>query len=272
MLKTLVPPEVRTRLKWVGYALRDIVDPVRAPRVPPRRQTFIGGGDFEEIGNAFLETLKHHGLKPDMHVLDVGCGQGRMARPLACFLSRDGDYRGFDIVRDGIDWCHRHYADLPNFNLIHANVCNRRYNPGGTVSAEDYRFPFEDDAFDLTFLASVFTHMFAGGVENYLSEITRTLKPGGAVLITWFLLNDVSRRTAHKRFQFRHKVDGVARTTVSKNPEAAIAFDEDYIRGLYARVGLEISDVEYGQWGRPGSSRKSSNDLQDLVIARKLQG
>ena len=56
-------------------------------------------------------------------------------------------------------------------------------------------FPCADNSFDLVFLTSVFTHMFAGDVENYLSEISRVLKPGGKCLITWFLLDEVSRKS-----------------------------------------------------------------------------
>jgi hypothetical protein len=41
---------------------------------------FAGGGDREEIGKEVLHHLdKLDGLKPDDHVLDVGCGDGRIA-------------------------------------------------------------------------------------------------------------------------------------------------------------------------------------------------
>lgn len=266
VLRKLVPLEARTRLKWAGYALKDIFIPISATRVPPRRRTFIGGGDFETVGNAFLNTLIRHGLQPGMTVLDVGCGQGRMARPLVEYMSEEGAYTGFDIVGDGIQWCQTQYAGVENFTFIHADVFNKRYNKPGRFEAKDYRFPLRDAQFDLTFLTSVFTHMFAADVDNYLSEIARTLKPGGASLITWFLLNPESLRTTNERFQFVHKVDEVSRTTVAKNPEAAIAFDEKYVRQLYEGYGLDIVDIEYGKWGHPDSPY----DLQDMIIAKKL--
>jgi SAM-dependent methyltransferase len=108
--------------------------------------------------------------------------------------------------------------------------------------------------------------MFADDIENYLSEISRTLKPGGSCLITWFLLNDVSRKTGHDRFQFKHRVDEFSWTTIAKNPESAIAFEESYVRDLYAKYGLSIETIEWGTWGHPDSPY----DLQDLVVARKL--
>ena len=263
LLKKIIPLSVRSRLKWLGYAWQDVTGGARAARVPPKRKTFIGGGDFIAVGDAFFGTLKRHGLTADMDVLDVGCGQGRMARPMTGFLK--GRYEGFDIDKSGIEWCQAQYKDAPNFTFHHADVFNARYNKTGQVAAKDYRFPFEDNSFDRVFLTSVFTHMFKYDVENYLSEISRVLKPSGKCLVTWFLLDEVSRQSQHPVMNFAYDVDDVSRTTVKSNPEAAIAFDLNFVRGLYQKYNLKIEDIEHGKWGRPDSLF----DLQDLVIASK---
>jgi len=65
--------------------------------------------------------------------------------------------------------------------------------------------------------------------------------------------------------QFNHDVDDVSKTTVKSNPEAAIAFDINFVRGLYEKYGLAIENIEHGKWGRP----ESVYDLQDMVIAFK---
>ena len=262
-LKQIVPLPLRSSLKWLGYAWQDIISGVPEPRVPPKRKTFIGGGGFVAVGNAFFGTLKRHGLRADMDVLDVGCGQGRMARPMTSFLT--GRYEGFDIDKSGIEWCQAQYEDVPNFTFHHADVFNARYNKTGQVAAKAYRFPFEDNSFDRVFLTSVFTHMFKEDVENYLTEITRVLKPGGKCLVTWFLLDDISRQSQHPVMQFKYDVDDVSRTTVKSNPEAAIAFDIDFVKRLYEKLGLGLEDIEHGKWGRP----ESPYDLQDLIVATK---
>ena len=264
-LVSLIPLGLRTRLKWLGYAVKDVFDPVKDPRIPNRRDNYVGGGDFEAVGNAFLETLKRHGLKPGMSVLDMGCGQGRMARPLTNFLNEEGSYRGFDIVPAGIAWCQKHYADLENFRFEHADVFNARYNPDGKTFASEYAFPVEDDSIDLVFMTSVFTHMFADDLSNYLREVSRTLKPGGTSLITWFLLSEQSRSAPSPKLAFRHRVDDVSMTTLAENPEAAIAYDKDWVRQLYSDCGLEIRIIEYGHWSDP----ESPFDFQDLIVARK---
>ncbi len=262
--KKIVPLAARTKIKWLGYAAMDVVSGAQDPRVPPRRETFIGGGNFVTVGDDFFKTLTQYGLSPDMRVLDVGCGQGRMARPLIGFFDQ-GDYTGFDIVKPGIEWCQHQYADLPKFDFIHADVFNQRYNKLGKTLAKDYRFPFENDSFERVFLTSVFTHMFADDVENYLFEISRVLKPGGAALITWFLLDEVSRKSAHPVLNFKHSINGISRTTLKSNPEAAIAFDLTYVQKLYDKMNLSIKKIDHGRWARPDSG----HNLQDLIIALK---
>lgn len=265
-LKAILPVEVRSRIKWAGYAVKDIIDPIKDPRVPNRRDTFVGGGDFVVVGDQFLETLKRHGVTPDTAIMDVGCGQGRMARPLTDFLSAKGKYLGFDIVKAGIDWCQTHYADLPNFTFVHADVQNARYNATGSTKASEYIFPADKNAFDFSFLTSVFTHMFQSDVEHYVSEIARTLKPGGKSLITWFLLNDQSLNAQAPQLHFKFDVDEVSKTTLQDNPEAAVAFKEDWVRALYLKNGLTVEAIEYGSWANP----HSQFSLQDTIVARKI--
>src|SRR2546425_10795787 len=54
------------------------------------------GGEFEAIGILQRELLIQFGLKKNGYVIDVGCGSGRLAKPLSEYLS--GGYLGIDIV------------------------------------------------------------------------------------------------------------------------------------------------------------------------------
>ncbi len=259
-LKYIIPLPLRVEMKKAFYSLQDVVSPVAALRVPSRRDSFIGGGDFTAMGDAFFDILKHYGLEPGMDVLDVGCGQGRMARPMAGWL--EGNYRGIDIAKDGIGWCQSRYKDVPNFTFLHGNVHNARYNPGGDIMAKDYRFPFTEGQFDRVFLTSVFTHMFKDDVENYLAEIARVMKPGGKCLISWYLWDGPPKQA---KMQFRFPVDSVSRTTLKSNPEAAMAFDLDWVKALYAKYGLSIADIQRGEW----AGGAGMMGLQDLITAVK---
>jgi len=107
----------------------DALDRVRGrhdPLVPPRRLQFVGAGDFIATGDEFLGHLTElAGLTPSSDVVDVGCGIGRIARPLAGFLT-SGTYAGFDVDPRGIAWCSERYPP-ERFAFTLADLHNARY-------------------------------------------------------------------------------------------------------------------------------------------------
>ncbi|MFL6282644.1 MAG: class I SAM-dependent methyltransferase, partial [Pyrinomonadaceae bacterium] len=63
------------------------------------------GGQFEAIGILERETLIHHGLRGGGYLVDVGCGSGRLAKPLAEYL--EGKYLGIDVVPELVEYARR---------------------------------------------------------------------------------------------------------------------------------------------------------------------
>lgn len=241
---------------------------------PPGWRNFVGGGDFKVIGNEFFRYfVEIGGLKPHEKILEVGCGIGRMAVPLMGYLKKEkgGSYEGFDIVDHGIDWCQKKITrTAPHFHFQLADIYNYGYNPCGKYPADKYQFPYENESFDFVFLTSVFTHMLPSAVENYFFEINRVLKPRGRCFITYFLLNRESMElinTQSSAIDFKFKVNGY-RIKDPDIPEAAVAYDEKYIRELYQKNNLYITPpIHYGSW----CSRKNSLSYQDIVLAIKKQ-
>lgn len=241
----------------------DALDRVRGrndPLIPPRRLQFVGAGDFAAVGDEFLGHLVDlAGLEPSSDVLDVGCGIGRVARPLAGFLDADGRYRGFDVDPRGITWCSEHYpADRFAFTL--ADLHNLRYNPAGTRSALEYRFPYADDSFDVALMTSVLTHLQAPEAEHYLAETVRVLRPGGRLLATFFLLDEASRAALRERrtsLTF-HNPDEEVAVADPTLPEEAVAYDERWVRER-----LDVRSIDPGTWRGDPSARS----YQDIVVA-----
>jgi SAM-dependent methyltransferase len=245
-------------------------EPVPDDLVPPKELIHVGDDDFRAIGDLFLPLLVElGGLMPDDRVLDVGCGIGRMAVPLLSYLDEHGSYEGFDVVAPGIEWSKENISSRSlKFNFQWVDVYNAVYNPGGKLESSSFRFPYEDEAFDFVFLASVFTHMLPEGMANYFSEIARVLKDDGRSLITFFLLNPESRRLIeadNSSLDFRFEV-GPHRTINAQNPEHAVCYDEEFVLSLYDKHGLDVEfPIHYGRW----CDRSHFVTYQDIVVAHK---
>ncbi len=281
VLMPALPRWLRWLLRKVYLAPVDFADRVlgrRDPALPPKAGTFTGAvNDFAASGEVLVEALASiAGATPSSHVLDVGCGLGRLALAMSRFLDVNGRYEGFDIVPAGIEWCKQHIVSPHgNLHFTLADVYNKEYNPKGRVQPTDYRFPYPDETFDIAVLVSVFTHMLPADVDWYVSQISRVLKKNGRIFATYYLITPESLQLMNSRgssMRFKHNL-GSHWIQSSGVPELSVAYDERYIRAVYARHGLsDPPEIYPGRWcGRPGPwPRGSGLGGQDAVIATKL--
>jgi SAM-dependent methyltransferase len=272
-LKRIVSPPARRPIRWVLNNSLDLFDFLSGRRdslAPPRNMRFVGSGDYQEIGREFYQYfLELGGLQPGDRVLDVGCGTGRMAIPLTAYLGPSGSYEGLDVVRRAVRWSAKHISPrFPNFHFTHADIYNKGYNPGGKTPASQYVFPYDDSSFDFVFLTSVFTHMLPADVENYLRQISRVMKTSGRCFVTFFLMNEESSalvKTEKLLLDFKFGFEEYF-TINALLPEAAIAYNEIFVRGLFGKTGLRIEEpIRYGSW----CGRKHFLSFQDIVLAMK---
>lgn len=254
----------------------------RTDPVPPP-ELFTAREDYLAVAQRMFDLLVDlGGVQPDHSVLDVGCGAGRLATPLARFLGPEGSYEGFDNSAARIAWCEENIAPMhPSMRFQVADVYNGQYNREATLQPRDFTFPYQDAEFDLVFLMSVFTHMMPPDVEHYLSEIARVLKPGGRTLITWLLLNEESERLIDEQRDrrkdpaqnaanalFSHDF-GPCRSTDARTPEYAVAYHEAWVRDAYAANGLAVEEpITYGGW----AGREGTRHNQDTVVAVRAAG
>lgn len=267
------PPSIRFLLRRIYYLPFDIKNRITGKEdklTPPKGKIFIGSGDFKLQGQRLLNLLINQGeLMPHNRVLDVGCGIGRLAVPLTKYLSNEGSYEGFDIVKSGIDWCNsRINKTFPNFKFIHIDLKNDLYNLKTSNEAKNFVFPYNECDFDLVFLFSVFSHMIPADVDNYLKQIHRVLKDGAICIATFFILNDESNILMKENdgLQFKHDMETYA--LLDKNvKEANVAYKEKFLFQMIENNNLKIERVNYGYW--PGRFKKDCIDFQDTLVLRK---
>jgi SAM-dependent methyltransferase len=271
-LSGMIPRSVRLAGRDLLDDLSDWADRARGRQVPlePPGDLVDGIGGSWTVGERYLGHFRNLcGLRPDEAVLDVGCGVGRMAVPLAGYLSPRGRYEGFDIIRAHVRWCRRAItARWPHFRFRHADVYNREYNPDGRLKGHEYRFPYHNRTFTFAFLTSVFTHLMPADAAHYLAELGRVLKPGGRCVATFFLLNaETSALVDGGRGQIPlWPAEGVYRVCSREVPEACIALDESFVEESARKAGLVMGrPVHYGCW----SGRKPDFEFQDVAVFRK---
>jgi len=131
------------------------------------------------------------GLNDQSVILDIGSGQGRLAIGLLAALPNIHSYYGVDVSLRSIEWCKRNISRFHgNFKFIHTDIKNERYNAHGVEFRKPIQLPLADHSIDIAFLYSVFTHMRSDDIGAYLSDINRTLRPGGHALFTVYAESD----------------------------------------------------------------------------------
>jgi ubiquinone/menaquinone biosynthesis C-methylase UbiE len=127
-------------------------------------------GDFTEIaafmrdsGEAFVQSIE---MTTPLKALDLGCGDGTTAMPLAML---GADVTGIDIARN--------LVDAGNKRAAEAGLDRLRFHEGDACNLEGVG----DNSFDLTI--SVFGAMFAPKPFDVAKEMVRVTKPGGRIIM-----------------------------------------------------------------------------------------
>jgi SAM-dependent methyltransferase len=169
-------------------------------------------------------------------------------------------------VKVGVNWAQRAIASRhPNFSFVHVDVFNKHYNPTGTVSPAEFRFPYPDEEFDFVFLKSVLTHLLPDAIRQYLQEIRRVLKPSGRCLVSVFLLNSDSIaliEAGQSSVRLRKEIENY-RVIDAKFPETAVGIPEREFLSWCAHVGLRAAmPIQYGAW----CGRSAFLSYQDIIL------
>jgi SAM-dependent methyltransferase len=209
------------------------------------------------LGNTLIDECQ---LKPSDKVMEIGCGVGRTAVFLSSYLN-DGNYFGWDVDPVSIDIDNK----LPlfkkkKFRFQCVNFKNDLYNKKGEQIP--FRFPAEDNSYNVVFLVSVFTHMYPQDITFYIKEISRVLKPGGHCMFTCFLMD----YGVHPEMNFKFKRDGYYINN-EKHPLQTIAFDEKFFTTLFEENHLKVKNLLKGNWrSKENGYRPQTEFKQDIFI------
>lgn len=135
------------------------------------------GGLWEELGALQFDFLIRQGLRPDMTLLDLGCGCLRGGVRFIEYLER-GNYYGIDanesLLRSGWE------VELPRARLEGRLA---RQNLLVNCDFEAWRFGV---SFDMVLAQSVFTHLPKEWLRLCLVQLAPCINPGGSFFVTFF--------------------------------------------------------------------------------------
>ncbi|HEV2303279.1 MAG TPA: class I SAM-dependent methyltransferase [Stellaceae bacterium] len=204
----------------------------------------------------------------EFHLVDLGCGCGRVASFLAG-LTRRGRYSGFDVWHEGIAWAQRHISPAAPWMIFRA----LSGEPLGYEGRRAFALPLAPASVDAVAAVSLFTHLDRAATRFYLAEIGRVLKPGGFVYMTAFLRDADTApllRARHHR-DFVHVEEGGV-SFFARGGYLDSCLDRDFLEREMARCGLEPAHLRYGSWRGPHLSTVNAAAYQDLVVARRAGG
>jgi len=134
-------------------------------------------GDFTEIAALMRQSgeavVKSLGIKPPLRALDLGCGDGTTAVPMARL--------GAEVV--GIDIA-RNLVDAGNKRAAEAGLTRLTFQEGDACNLQGVA----DHSFDLTL--TVFGAMFASKPFDVAKEMVRVTRPGGRIVMGNWIPND----------------------------------------------------------------------------------
>jgi len=197
-------------------------------------------GDFTEIAALMRESgesvVKSLGITPPLRVLDLGCGDGTTAVPMA---QLGADVVGIDIARN--------LVEAGNIRAVAAGLKRLKFQEGDACSLQGVA----NHSFDLTL--SMFGAMFAPKPFDVAREMVRVTKPGGRIVMGNWIPNDPT--------SFVSELLKISASFMPPPPEGFVS---------PMTWGVETHIVErFGQAGVPREKISTAKDTFRFVASNK---
>jgi len=180
--------------------------------------TLFRGRELSALNNFFVK----HSINKNQKILDLGCGEGEVAKIL------------FSRVSTGLDILESELNKASKLNLYQK-----------LVSASAKEMPFKSKTFDIVFSNSVIEHI--PDIEAVISEVARVLKDGGLFVFTspsryfskYLLPND---------FCNKHGLKLISKTYTTFRNKQLCHFNQYNLSGwshILSMYGLKVSFHQY---------------------------
>lgn len=175
------------------------------------------GALFKDDGK---EPLSPPARFPRGSVLDLGCGDGTLARLLA---RRCRSVTAADVSRRALAMAKRRLVGLPNAR---------------TALVEGWELPFEGTSFDAAVCRRTLSHLDMEAAVLVLTELRRVLRPGGVLVFDL------------PNFHHPPYLEALARPGSGSWPAACRPryWTAPMLRALLPRLGFAVEGIRPGAW------------------------
>ncbi len=190
---------------------------------------WISRAEAQEARNIEVAELlvKEAAAVPGQLVLDIGCGPGATALPLAAAVAPTGHVTGVDISE-------------PMLGLLRQRIAERGVPNLTPLLADAQTHPFEPASFDL--LTSRFGVMFFADPVAAFRNLCRALRPGGRlVMAVWSSIDDNTHWKIPFEIAVRHV--GPPAPTPPETPGPMAFQNPDYLTGVLIKAGFAEIDI-----------------------------
>jgi hypothetical protein len=232
---------IASTLAWPFPELRQLPPNHFRIRLGTGNRLFNGHIVFIRAGyETWLNFLSRDYCASTSDIVELGCGCGRIARPL-----RDppwdpwfkGTYVGVDIDRDMIEYCRSTFPE-PKFQFILSPHKSTVYSPHNShdapVATRSVLCVVDEQSKDFIYSISLYSHLLETEVIEYMKESHRLLRTNGIMYMTFLCIEHVK---LGGRWTFRHRC-GNAYIESAKFPEAAVAYHEAFVTDLAKKCGF----------------------------------
>lgn len=191
----------------------------------PDEKAFWAGG----VGalDQLLDVVDAPGIEPDAVVVDIGCGLGRLTRPLA---ERAGRVIAIDVSSEMIERARRLNEHLDNVEWVHGD--------GATLQ------PVPDASVDVCVSHVVFRHIPDPAITlGYMREIGRVLRPGGYAAFEFSNKREPHVHRSSGRFRALAALFGRAPRGVRDKAWVGSFVELDDLRRTVDAAGMDVRAV-----------------------------
>lgn len=176
------------------------------------------------------------------HILDFGCGQGRLLNGLIYEKFPFAEYAGIDVDSRAISFCINNLRYSNNISFTWYNKINERYNK---IGEEIDSLPLPKEHYTHMFSNSVFSHLNDDDVRLYAKLLRDCLVMNGVLYLTAFTEDDVPDFEENPIGYFGEK---------NTSRLHRVRFNKSYFLEIFASQGWQIEKYYQNGIQRTGQS------------------